>query len=92
LCAGWKRSLLQSVGWLEKILVLPNFAGAGAVTEMEVLLHSAWFRLEAVCRLDLFLLLQSVWLAGKILVLCRFWWFESLYLLVDLRGYEEALG
>jgi len=44
LCAGTK--LLKSVGWLEKNLGVANTAGAGAVTEMEVLLHSAWFRLE----------------------------------------------
>jgi len=62
-CVAGSVLLLQSVGWLENLGVVGT-AGAGAVTEMEVLLlHSAWFRLEAVCRLEAFLLLQSVgWL------------------------------
>jgi len=87
-CAGWKRS--QSVGWLEKNLGVVGTAGAGAVTEMEVLLlHSAWFRLElcaAACSPA-----AISWLAGKKLGVVGFLVVEFI-LLVDLRGYEASGG
>jgi len=61
LCAGWKRSP-TAIGWLAgKNLGVVGTAGAGAVTEMEVLLlHSAWF-LE-LYRLEAFLLQSVGWL------------------------------